>query len=280
MKKTAAIILTAIIAISALGLAASAYAMPMMGRPFMNWGNIMSNMGHGNSHVVPIQQSSVRVNGIMTQWGTTNVTGTISAFSQTVVINSTAARQGSIATAMWTTNQSRAIASFRTPQNFTYTFYTANLVNASVSSLNITGYNFFLNGTWNVFKVTSSFNITTDSAGNILSVNRNQNAVAVATNAYGTLTIPTGGSTFTLSITGVDQLTGSVHAQRITSRLCNPFRIGDDDSTTVTPSDVATVVASYGSSPGWGNYNQRSDYNFNYRVDVCDLTTAAANINH
>jgi len=279
MKKTAAIVLAAILTVSVLGLAATACAIPMMGRPFMNWGNIISS-NHGNSHTVPIQQNSVRLNGIITQWGTTNATGTISAFAQTVIINNTAARQGATATAMWTTNESRAISARHTLQNFTYTFYTANLVNASVSSLNATGYSYFLNGTWNVFKVTSSFNITTDAAGNILGFNRNQNAVAVATNAYGELKVPTSASNFTLSITGADQLSGSVHAQRITSRLCNPFIVSDDDSTTVTRSDVASVVSAYGSSPGWGSYNQRMDYNFNYKVDICDLATAAANINH
>ncbi len=279
MKKTAAIILTALLAISALGLAATAFAMPMMGRPYMNWGNIMPNMGPGNWNRVPLQQSSIRVNGIITDWGTTEVNGTMSAFSKTVVINNTAVRQGAIASAVWTTNQSRPIAAMRTRENFTYTFYTAKLVNANVSSLNITGYNYFLNGTWNVFNVTSTFTITTDTAGNILGFNRTQNAFAIAVDAYGELKVPTGTSTFTLSITGVDDLTGSVHAQRITSRLCNPFIIQDDDGTTVTGVDVSFIMSAYGSSPGWGQYNQRMDYNFNYRVDIFDLATASANLN-
>jgi hypothetical protein len=279
MKKTAAIILTALLAISALGLAATAFAMPMMGRPFMHWGNIIQNMGPGNWNRVPLQQSSVRVNGIVTDWGTTEVNGTMSAFSKTVVINNTAVRQGASASAIWTTNESRPIVALRTRENFTYTFYTANLVSANVSSLNVTGYSYFLNGTWNVFNVTSTFTINTDNAGNILAFNRSQSAVAIATDAYGELKVPANANTFTLKIEGIDQLTGTVHAQRIISRLCNAFRINDDDSTTVTPADVASVVSAYGSSPGWGSYNQRMDYNFNYKVDICDLATASANLN-
>jgi hypothetical protein len=39
------------------------------------------------------------------------------------------------------------------------------------------------------------------------------------------------------------------------------------------------VAGAYGTMPGYGNYDQRMDYNFNYRIDICDLATAAANIN-
>ena len=274
MKKTLAIILTAIIAVSALSLVTTAEA-----KPFMNWKNIPNIMGFGNSHMQATQQSFERVDGVTTQWGSTNVTGTIEAQSRTVVTNDTV-NQGSSATAIWTTNTSRPISSYRERENFTYTFYTAKLVNASVSSLNVTGYSFFLNGTWNVFAVTTTFTVVNDSAGNIVSFNRNQNAVATATNAYGELKVASSGSNFTLSINGVNALTGSVHAQRITTKMFNPFKVNNDDTTTtVTKADVSTVMSSYGSSPGWGNYDQRMDYNFNYKVDICDLTTAAANIN-
>ncbi len=272
MKKTLAVILAAIIAVSALSFTASAFAMP-----FMNWKNfgIM-----GDSHRIATQQSFSRVDGLITQWGDTNVTGTIDAQSRTVLVNSSDVREGSSATAIWTTNTTRAISAYRSTDNFTYSFYTARLTNASVASLNVTGYSYFLNGTWNVYQVTTTFTVTTDSAGTVTGFNRNQNAVAVATNAYGELKVASSGSIFTLSITGVDQLTGSVHVQRITTKMFNPFIVNSDDSTsTVTKADVATVVSSYGSSPGWGNYDQRMDYNFNYKIDITDLCTAAANVN-
>lgn len=272
MKKTLAIILVAIIAVSALSLTASAFAMP-----FMNWKNVSGMMG---SHRIATQQSFSRVDGLINQSGAINVTGTIDAQSRTVVINSSDVRQGSSATAIWTTNTSRAISNYRTRENFTYTFYTARLTNASVASLNVTGYSYFLNGTWNVYQVTTTFTVTTDNAGTVTGFNHNQNAVAVATNAYGELKVSSSGSNFTLSIAGINPLTGSVHVQRITTKMFNPFIINDDNAaTTVTKADVATVVSSYGSSPGWGNYNQRMDYNFNYKIDITDLCTAASNIN-
>jgi len=244
----------------------------------MNWNNF-NLPGMGNSHRIATQQSFVRIDGTITQWGSTNVTGTITAQSRTLVTDNTV-NQGSSATAIWTTNSSRPINAYRARENFTYTFYTARLDNASVASLNVTGYSFFLNGTWNVFAVKTTFTVVNDSAGNIISFNRNQNAVATATNAYGELKVASSGSNFTLSINGVNPLTGLVHAQRITTKMFNPFKVNNDDTTTtVTKADISTVMSSYGSSPGWGNYDQRMDYNFNYKVDICDLATAAANIN-
>ena len=276
MKKTIAIVLIAIMAISALSILATAEA-----KPFMNWKmNRDMGMGPGNSHKVAAQQSFVRVDGQTNNWTGTNVTGTIMAQSRTVVVNSTSSRQGASATAIWTANTSRPIAAYRAKDNFTYTFYTANLVNANVSSLNVTGYSFFLNGTWNAYKVTTSFTIITNDAGDIISVNQNQNAVALTTQAYGELKVASNANNFTLSITGIQSVTGAVHVQRITTKNFNPFIINNDDSQNiVTKADVSTIVSSYGSSPGWGNYDQRMDYNFNYKVDICDLATAAANIN-
>jgi len=272
MKKPIAAILIAIFAVSALSAVATVSA-----RPFMSWNNMnpgrqdegkgfgMDN-GNGVSNQLSIQQSFVRIDGQITKFGAANATGIIEAQSRTVVVNSTT-RQGSSATAMLT-DGSKPIAGPRAKQNFTYTVYSANLVNASTASLNTTGFSFFLNGTWNVFQVTTSYTVVTDSSGNILSFNRNTNGVAVATGAYGELKVASTGSNFTLTIAGVNAISGSVHVQRITSMMFNPFTVNNDvTTTTVTKADVASVVSAYGSSPGWGNYDQRMDYNMHYKIE-------------
>ncbi len=71
------------------------------------------------------------------------------------------------ATAIWTTNTSRPISSVASKENFTYTFYSARLNNASVSTLSTgtSAFNYFLNGTWNVYTVTSNVTIITNSTG-------------------------------------------------------------------------------------------------------------------
>jgi hypothetical protein len=30
--------------------------------------------------------------------------------------------------------------------------------------------------------------------------------------------------------------------------------------------------------PGWGNFDQKMDFNGNYKIDIADLTTVAANV--
>ena len=275
MKKASTIILTAIIAVSVFSLIASVYAMP-----FMNWRRLPFPI-MGNPHNAATQQSFIRLDGFISKWGDTNVTGTTQVQSRTVVINDTDIRQGSSATLIWTTNTSRPLSALRDTENFTYNFYTARLVNASVSSLNETRYSYFLNGTWTVFNATSTLTIITDSSGDITGFHRSQDATALVTNAYGEFMVASEGHNFTLTISGMDDsLTGSVRVQRITTKMFNPFRVNcDDSSSTVTKTDVSTIVTAFGSSPGWGNYNQNMDYNFNYKIDICDLSTAAANIN-
>jgi hypothetical protein len=61
--------------------------------------------------------------------------------------------------------------------------------------------------------------------------------------------------------------------------MFNPFMINSGSSTIVTTADLNSVVKAYGSMPGWGNYDQRMDYNFNFKIDICDIATAAANVN-
>ncbi len=284
MKKTLAIVLLAVLAVSALSLVTFAEA-----RSFMNWrwnDSVTGNSNFGNhwwNSNRPTQQSFVRVASTINEWGAQEVNGTVQVQTRTITQNGTI-RQGTSVTAIWTANGTRPINSLRTPQNFTYVFYTARLVNASASILDfkdqLITHNLYVNGSWTVYNVTSTITVNTNSEGQVTSVNRNQNAVALATKVYGELTADNGWNDFTLKITGVDQVSGSVISQRITSRTFNAFKISEDDSaSTVTPADVANVVKSYGSAPGWGSYNQCMDYNFNYKIDITDLATVAANIN-
>jgi hypothetical protein len=274
MKKMIAAILLAVIAVAGLSIASSVSAMP-----FMNW-RMFPNMP-SNSHGSRLQQSFVRWDGFVTEWGTTSVTGAIQAQSRTMVFNDSSTRQGASATALWTTNTSRPISALRDRENFTYTFYAARLTNASVSGLNIGSNDFFLNGTWSVYNVTTTFTINTDVNGTVTGFHHDQDATALATNAYGELTVNNNWADFTLAINGVTPLTGSVHRQMTRSMQFNPFIIGDDSAnpTTVTKADVSNIGQAYGAMPGWGNYDQRMDYNFNYKIDITDLATAAANVN-
>jgi hypothetical protein len=189
--------------------------------------------------------------------------------------------QGFAAAAIWTTNLTLPIATpVKSRENFTYSFYTARLVEGNFSALDYKGNAFFLNGTWNVWSIKENFTIITDSAGHIISIDNNQKVVRLAIDAYGTVTVPSGWSTFTLAIKGIDPLTGMIVKEVTTSSVFNPFMLGMDSSTTtVTKADLDSIVNAYGSMPGWGNYDIKMDYCMHNQIDICDLSTAAANLN-
>jgi len=275
MKRKSGIILLAIFAVSSLVFTASAYA-----NPFMSY----TTTPNVPSTAISIQRSSVRMYGDITDWltspTTTAVKGSLEVLCRTAVGPKNTV-QGYAALGIWTTNTTRAISAVRSHENFTYSFYTARLVEGNFSALDYNGNAFYLNGTWNVWNITETFTIHTDSAtGQITSINSNQNAVPLAQDAYGNLTVPSGWSTFTLDITNVPDLSGKVIFETTISTVFNPFMLGtDSSSTTLTQSDLQSIVSAYGSMPGWGNYNVNMDYCMHYRIDICDLATAAANLN-
>jgi hypothetical protein len=221
--------------------------------------------------------------GSIQEWQTSPVTpvvGSIEVLARTQVGPKNTI-QGYAAGAIWTTNTTRPITAVRSSENFTYTFDAARLVEGNFSALDYNGNAFYLNGTWNVWSITENFTVVTNSAtGAITSINSDQKIVALATDAYGNVTVPSDWSTFTLFITGIAPLTGQVTAHVTISAVFNPFMLGmDGSSTTVTKADLNSIISAYGSMPGWGNYNINMDYCMHYRIDICDLSTAAANLN-
>lgn len=276
MKKKFAIVLLAILAISSLSLAAGAYALP-----FMNF-KTLPNIGPNAAG--PRTSSYVSMFGNVSEWLTTPTTtpvrGMIEAQSRTTV-TSTSTTEGFSATAVWTNSTVKPLASVRAKENFTYTFYAARLVQGNYSALDPSAtVSWFLNGTWNVWSITTNFTITTNSNGYVTSVTTTHSLVALATEAVGNLTVASGWSGYTLTIQGVPSLTGTVFAHMIASRTFNPFWMGTDStSTTVTPSDLRSIANAYGSMPGWGNYNLNMDPCLSYQIGICDLATAAANLN-
>ncbi len=276
LRKKLAVILLAIITVGSLSFAASyAQAFPMMGR------NNMFNTFSGAMSSKPVQKNWVHIDGVITKWGSTNVTGFLSTNAKTTLLNTSDTRQLSSASAIWTTDKLRPLlTAIRTKENLTYVIYSARLSNASVATISYDANNFFMNGTWNVNTVTITVTVITNSSGNITSVHRDTDIVP--TTAYGELTVTDNWTKFTLAINGIDPLTGSVHRSIMRQMQFNPFKITDDltgsASESVTKTDLSAVVNCYGNMPGWGNYDQKMDFNFNYRIDIADVATVAANV--
>jgi hypothetical protein len=273
MRKKLATILLTVIAIGSLSFAISyVQAFPMMGH-----NNMFNSFSGAYMSNRPVEQSWVRIDGVITKWGSANATGFLSVQARTTVFNTSDTRQLASASAIWTTNNLRPLTNaVRTKENFTYTFYSARLANASVATLSYSANDFFMNGTWNVYTVTINFTIITNSNGDITSFHRDVD-VDVA-KAYGELEVTDNWTKFTLSIDGIDPLTGSVKRSMMRQMQFNPFKITDDLTSSVSKADLNTLAGCYGTMPGWGNYDHRMDFNFNYRIDIADLATVAANI--
>jgi len=276
MRKKIAIILLTAMVIGSLGLAMNcAQAFPFMGQ------SRVSNTSGAYMANRPLQKNWVNVDGFVLKWGTTNATGPISIHARIAVLNSNDTRQLASASAMWSTDKMRPLLNaVRTKENFTYTFHTARLINASVAKLNYENSNFFMNGTWNVNTVTTSVIVITDSDGTITGIHRDTDIVP--TRAYGELTITANWTKFTLAINGIEPLTGAVRRSIMRQMQFNPFKVTDDltgsASESVSKTDLAAVVKCYGNMPGWGSYDQKMDFNFNYRIDITDIATVAANV--
>ena len=265
-KISVALVIIALVAVSSISLAgvnASVFG--------------QSNMAVNMSNALT-QRSYIRINGIITQWGTTPVNGSLQTQAGTSTHATTGTNQLATATAIWTTNTSRPISSLQSKQNFTYTFYEARLTNASVSTLSASSAstNYFLNGTWSVYTVVSNVTIITNTDGQITNVHRTSDTSVQK--AYGELTVTDNWTKFTLAINGIDPLTGSVYRSVQRQVQFNPFKVTDDTTTNVvTKADIAAVIHSYGAMPGWGNYDARMDFAHHYRIDIADLSTVAAN---
>jgi hypothetical protein len=274
MNKTKALIALTIgaLLLSSLALAVESAAARPANHPM---GGIVKNIISNISNRLT-QANWIRLNGNISQWGTTDVRGTLQTQAVSSEHQTTGSKQFTTATAIWTTNTSRAIQSVQSKENFTYTYYVARLTNASTSTLdaNSTTGTYFLNGTWTISTITSTTTINTNVNGTITSVHRDQDITP--TQAYGELSIS--GNQFTLTVNGQDILSGSVY-RSVTRSWFNPFKMSDDTATSaVTHTDVKTVAKCYGAMPGWGNYDQSMDFNENYRVDIADISTVAANI--
>ena len=264
-KSIIALAIIAVIAASTLSLAVGSVA----ASPSDNQNSLLSNRQH-------LQKSWVRINGVITNWGTEEVTGTLQTRARTTLLPTENTNQLASATAIWTTNDSRPISSIRSKVNFTYVFYSARLNNASVSDLSMEDSDYFLNGTWNLYTVTSTTTIITDENNTIVSIHRESDTQV--SKAYGELSITDNWSNFTLSITGQDPLTGTVFRSMTRMMQFNPFKILEDSSTKVTKADLSQVVKCFHAMPGWGNYSSQMDFNGNFKVDIADLSTIAANM--
>ena len=61
--------------------------------------------------------------------------------------------------------------------------------------------------------------------------------------------------------------------------MFNRFDIINGGTTTiVTRADLTTIESDYGAVPGTSNYVESMDFHGTYQIDICDISTVAANV--
>lgn len=240
-----------------------------------------------DEHHGAVGGTGVMMRGMITHWGSTPVFGFISAKAFAINDNGTIHERARVH-AMWSEdvrlnrsddeegeneeNTAEPIPS----GNMTFTFYIARLVNTTQIAFNTSSFDLDLTGYWDVINVTQT--IEFDAEGE--PVNCTRTWAPVVTNATGELTViaphfPTMG-TFTLSISGIDSLTGIVFRFRFTDF---EIRYGDHEGKgRVDIHDLVRVAHGYGSMPGMPGYSEDFDFDFDLRVDIGDLATVAQGI--
>ena len=280
MKKTLAVALLAIIAMSSLSFAITSAT--AMGPPSHGWG---WNMGawKKNGETIPFQRSWVRLNGIVNETEILGISqkypevnGSLSVNARTVGTDEDY-RKIAFATAIWSNT-----TKFRENGNFSYNFYAAKLVEANVSTLKEEGADFFLNGTWNIVNVTITRTvIKTGDAESGYTVDRNMitdvDPVLDLKEAYGELNVTSNWTEFTLTIGDVT-LNGTIGRTRMTQMTFCQFKVSEDDTEKVSRVDLKVLAKNFGARPGWGAYDSNMDFNCNYKIDIADLATVAANV--
>lgn len=155
-----------------------------------------------------------------------------------------------------------------------YTFHYARLRNASIIKLDYEGKDFYILGAWNVLKVTLVYH----DVENITIV-----VEVVVYDAQGELSVTGNWRDFTVDIDGAELIIGEVYFYCITP--VGRIPIGDVSSEdpgvpegAVDIWDLVHAAKAYGDTPGIGRYDFSIDFNFDYKIDICDLTTIALSL--
>jgi hypothetical protein len=224
-----------------------------------------------------LQYTIVHLLGPVKQYGSENATGWINADG--MITNVTQLAKAHV---FWMPTPSSTPG--RTPKstNFTFSFYHACLINASIVAVNHTGYNFYVYGLWTVYNVTFTY------TGQHFDQCR-ENVTVAAQNVTGDLAVS--GDNFTVSITGFYNIVGSAWRLDIYQRTVPEWNLEGDVSGpngrpdgVVNIYDLVAVAKNIGETPGMGQgtYNlqqvEQFDVNFGCQVNVYSLVTVASEI--
>jgi hypothetical protein len=216
----------------------------------------------------------VQLRGFTTQWGGNAAAGWLGVMAG--IFNDTdTASEWAMVNAMWSNETNRPnLEPWDEIGNgtgtFTFSMYTARLVNPSMVATNYSGYDFYVSGLWNVSKITTTLTISETGA----LVDFERTAEPLVTSAPGVLSVQS--MTFELKIEGVDTLTGSVRMAIESIEEINFFDVTGDGKVDIQ--DLVTAAKKYGAVAGTTDYNFDLDFNLEGIIGLGTLVTIAANI--
>lgn len=235
--------------------------------------SFMSNLASADTQ---FQGTWVRMHGIALQYGSDPIFGWIGADAGMINANGTYHEWARVH-AIWSSDRPKLNCTEPPRENFTFSFYSARLVNSTEVSLNHPPYDFYISGLWNVVKITTNVTIILDETGHIISIDINREFERILTEAPGELRVFLNPRfEFELSIEGISLLNGRVvlwDIRHVEIKMCDI-----DDDGKVDLKDLVKVAKRYRAAPGLWNYDHHMDFNFNDEIDIGDLTTVAANI--
>jgi hypothetical protein len=211
--------------------------------------------------------------GRVTQWGMSPAFGWLCAHAKMVNVTDVS-REWAAVRAIWTLHEPM-VSTHPPTENFTISFFITKLVNTTMVELNYSGYDFYVSGLWNVYNITLAYYV--DGSGNLLSFEMSIEALVIE--GEGELCVLNDWDDFQVNIDGIDMLSGKVIMYAVGHWEIKIFDVYDGDGQhKVNIHDLVRVARRYGSMPGLGDYDFEMDFNFDFKIDVGDLTTLAANI--
>ncbi|MEM1540400.1 MAG: hypothetical protein QXJ07_03345 [Candidatus Bathyarchaeia archaeon] len=251
MKKIVSMVLLAILGVSTLGF--------------------LTNLGSAAG--VQIEGTWVHMMGFITQWGASSVFGWVGAVAGMVNKNGTY-YEWARAHAVWSEDIFRLNCTVPPIENYTFTCYGAKLIN--MTDVNLEGTSFSISGYWDVAKITVSVTVIKDESGRVIKISWEYKIEKLVEDAEGQLQASLTPPEFTLSIAGIDTLSGTVKFISIKYKEIKICDMSGDGKVNIV--DLVKVAKRYRAVPGLWCYEHSMDVNFDNVIDIGDLTTIAANI--
>ena len=162
-----------------------------------------------------------------------------------------------------------------------FNFYAARLTNTTLVELNYSGADLYISGLWNVYNVTFIYEPHVPGTPE----NYTLTIELLVDHGEGTMVVTGNWAAFTIAIRGTDEVVGTVKRWSIRPRepipigdVCGPA--GDAEDGRINIWDLVHTAKAYGSTPGMPGmcYDFSMDFNFDFKIDIYDLTTVAANL--